>query len=94
MEPRSKIVESPLANLFVVPARKDVTWSNLTDWKVYQLVKKLGPLTRGDLVERTGLPQTTLYDSLTRLTIRGVIVRFTEPRQLRGRCRVFYEGAT
>ncbi len=94
MQPRSKFVKSTISKPFVVPAKKDVTWGNLTDRKVCQLVKEFGPLTRGDLVERTGLPRTTLYDSLTRLTIRGVIVRFTEPRQSRGRYRVFYEVAT
>lgn len=94
MQPQSKFVESPLSNLFMVPAKKDVTWGNPTDRKVYQLIKEFGPLTRGDLVERTGFPRTTLYDSLTRLTIRGVIVRFTEPRQSRGRCHVFYEATS
>ncbi|MHA2232160.1 MAG: helix-turn-helix domain-containing protein [Candidatus Hodarchaeales archaeon] len=53
------------------------------------MLKKRGPQTRSDLVKRSGLPRTTIFDSLTRLTIRGVIVRFSEPRQTRGRPRVF-----
>ncbi|MHA2271324.1 MAG: helix-turn-helix domain-containing protein [Candidatus Hodarchaeales archaeon] len=94
MESHSKFVEVALSKPFVVPAKRKLTWRNPIDQQIYQLLKKQGPLTRGELVERTGLPRTTLYDALTRLSVRGLIVRFTEPRQSRGRRRVFFEVAT
>ncbi|MFQ5977965.1 MAG: helix-turn-helix domain-containing protein [Candidatus Heimdallarchaeota archaeon] len=71
--------------------RETLTWRNPTDHKVYRLLKEQGPMTRPDLVDRTGLPRSTLYDALTRLMIRGLIVRFSEERQTRGRPRVYYE---
>ncbi|MFW9916027.1 MAG: helix-turn-helix domain-containing protein [Candidatus Thorarchaeota archaeon] len=94
MESQSKFVDVALSKPFVVPTKRKLTWRNPIDQKIYQLLKKQGPLTRGELVERTGLPRTTLYDALTRLSVRGLIVRFTEPRQSRGRRRVFFEVAT
>ncbi|MFQ5979559.1 MAG: helix-turn-helix domain-containing protein [Candidatus Heimdallarchaeota archaeon] len=73
--------------------RIDLVWRNPSDKIVYELIKKSGPFTRGELVERTGLPRTTVYDALTRLTIRRLITRFTQPRASRGRRRVFYEAS-
>ncbi|MFQ5980105.1 MAG: helix-turn-helix domain-containing protein [Candidatus Heimdallarchaeota archaeon] len=74
-----------------MPLKRDLAWPNTTDKNVYQVLKERGPLTRGDLVEHTGLPRTTIYDALTRLTIRGLITRFTQPRHSRGRRKVFFE---
>jgi predicted transcriptional regulator len=71
--------------------QETITWRNPTDHKIYSMLKEKGPMTRPDLVERTGLPRSTLFDALTRLMIRGLIVRFSEERQTRGRPKVYYE---
>lgn len=71
--------------------QETISWGNPTDHRIYRLLKDQGPMTRPDLVERTGLPRSTLFDALTRLMIRGLIVRFSEERQSRGRPKVYYE---
>lgn len=82
--------ESALAEFVsqIMPA--DLAGANPTDKKIYQLLKEEGPLARDDIVKRTVLPRTTIYDALTRLSVRGVIYKFKEPRQTRGRCRVLF----
>lgn len=91
MNAQSKSAGKSSSKSISTPGRIALTWRNSTDNVVYEILKTLGPQTRSDLVERSGLPRTTIFDALTRLTIRGVIVRFSEPRQTRGRPRVFYE---
>lgn len=92
MNAKSKFGESSLAKPHTMPTRDDLSWRNHTDKLIYHLLKDSGPQTRSDLVVRTALPRTTIFDALTRLTIRGLIVRFSESRLSRGRPRVFYEA--
>jgi hypothetical protein len=92
MNAKSKYDESSLAKPLTIPSRDDLPWRNHTDKLVYHLLKDSGPQTRSDLVARTALPRTTIFDALTRLTIRGLIVRYSESRLSRGRPRVFYEA--
>lgn len=91
MNSRTKFLGSALLKPLMAPRTKEMTWRNPKDRKIYHLLKENGPMTRSDLMKRTGLPRTTLYDALTRLTIQGLSVRFSEQRQSRGRPRIFYE---
>jgi hypothetical protein len=91
MQSQSEIVERSLPKPLPIPARPNRSWGSPIDRKVYQMLKKQGPLTRPELVELMGLPRTTLHDALTRLNIRGLIVQFTEPRESRGRRPVFFK---
>ena len=91
MHSKLQTAESTMQKSLGVRAAQNLTWHNPNDEKIYQLLKKSGPLTRADLVKRTDLARTTIYDTLTRLSIRGLVVRFSERRQSRGRRRVFYE---
>ncbi len=65
-------------------------WRNPTDKKIYKFLAKKGPLTRTELAKETGLSRSTLFDVLNRLMIRGLIERFSEERQTRGRPKVFF----
>ncbi|MFQ5978649.1 MAG: helix-turn-helix domain-containing protein [Candidatus Heimdallarchaeota archaeon] len=91
MQPKQKLAKSTITKSLAASPKKDLPWTSPIDQRVYQRLKKDGPLTRDDLVERIGIPRTTVYDALTRLSIRGLITRFTQPRQSRGRRRVFFE---
>ena len=67
---------------------------NEVDGIVYDMVEKHGPVTRPKLVELTGIPRTTLYDSLIRLMLRGIVRKFEEERKKRGRPKVYYQLTT
>lgn len=88
----SRYIQSLPSKALSVTPRVDLVWRNPSDKTIYDLINKSGPFTRGELVARTDLPRTTVYDALTRLTIRRLITRFTQPRESRGRRRVFYEA--
>lgn len=67
--------------------------TNEIDAIVFGVLKKHGPVTRSKLVEITGLPRTTLYDSLVRLILKDHVRKFDEERNQRGRPKVFYQLA-
>ncbi|MFQ6123189.1 MAG: helix-turn-helix domain-containing protein [Candidatus Heimdallarchaeota archaeon] len=67
--------------------------TNEIDEIVFCILKKHGPVTRSKLVEITGLPRTTLYDSLVRLILKNHVRKFDEERNQRGRPKVFYRLA-
>ncbi|MHA2494517.1 MAG: winged helix-turn-helix transcriptional regulator [Candidatus Hodarchaeales archaeon] len=93
MQSQSEIVERNLPKPLPIPVRPNRSWGSPIDRKIYQMLKEQGPLTRPELVELLRLPRTTLHDALTRLNVRGLIVRFTEPRGSRGRRPVFFKIA-
>jgi predicted ArsR family transcriptional regulator len=62
------------------------------DRKIFNILKKQGPLTRSKLVSITGIARSTLYDCLLRLILKGYVVSFSEERRHRGRPRVFYKA--
>jgi len=64
---------------------------NTVDGIVIGVLQKFGPVTRSMIVEITGLPRTTLYDSLIRLILKGFVRKFTEERNQRGRPKVYYQ---
>ncbi|MFQ5820912.1 MAG: helix-turn-helix domain-containing protein [Candidatus Heimdallarchaeota archaeon] len=67
--------------------------TNEIDEIVLGVLRKHGPVTRSKLVEITGLPRTTLYDSLVRLILKDHVRKFDEKRNQRGRPKVFYQLA-
>jgi len=56
-----------------------------------KLIKKEQPITRSELVKETGIPRTTIYDSLVKLMLDKEIYKYSVPSKTRGRPRVFYK---
>lgn len=94
MHSQTKLDNAILDRPTELPIPRRPIWNNSTDKKIYDLLVEQGPLTRDDLVARTDVARTTIYDALTRLSIRGLVTKFTEPRQSRGRRRVFYNAVS
>ena len=49
-----------------------------------------GPMTRGELSAITGIPRTTLYDTLVKLIMQEKVERFSSSKRKRGRPNVYY----
>ncbi|MFQ5977354.1 MAG: helix-turn-helix domain-containing protein [Candidatus Heimdallarchaeota archaeon] len=73
------------------PALTSRLGPNPTDQRIYHVLAEAGPLCRQELVKKTGLATSTIFDALTRLMIRGVVHRFPKRSQAPGRPRVFFE---
>lgn len=58
---------------------------------IVNLLKKEGSLTRGDITTRTGIPRTTVYDTLVNLLLTGIIEKYIERNGRRGRPSVYYQ---
>ena len=67
--------------------------TNKTDQVVLGALKENQPATRKDLCEKTGIPRTTIYDALTRLILKKVVIKYSTPRTSKGRPKVFYRIA-
>ena len=55
------------------------------------LLRDEGALTRGDITLKTGIPRTTVYDTLMNLLISGVVEKYVERNGRRGRPSVYYQ---
>ncbi len=55
------------------------------------LLRDEGALTRGDITIKTGIPRTTVYDTLMNLLIAGVVEKYVERNGRRGRPSVYYQ---
>lgn len=64
--------------------------TNKTDVQVIEALVKIQPATRMELCKRTGIPRTTIYDALTRLMLKRVVVKFSTPNKGKGRPKVYY----
>ena len=64
---------------------------NKTDLKVLNTLLKNQPATRMYLCEITGIPRTTIYDSLTRLIIKKVVIKYSNPSTSKGRPKIYYK---
>ena len=64
--------------------------TNKTDMLVLKALKEYQPATRIELCDKTGIARTTLYDALTRLMVKRVVVKYTPPVKTKGRPKVFY----
>ena len=63
------------------------------DEKVLMKLKEVGPITRSELVKITGIPRSTLYDSLFRLILKGMVRKYPNRNtQSRGRPQVLFEA--
>lgn len=49
-----------------------------------------GPMTRGELSVATGIPRTTLYDTLVKLIMQDRVEKFSSSKHKRGRPNVYY----
>jgi predicted HTH transcriptional regulator len=49
-----------------------------------------GPMTRGELSTVTGIPRTTLYDTLVKLLMQNKVEKFSLSKHKRGRPNVYY----
>ena len=65
--------------------------TNEVEEVVFGALNEHGSVTRMKLVEITGLPRTTVYDSLTRLILKGFVRKYDEKRNHRGRPKVYYQ---
>ena len=52
---------------------------------------KVKPQTRGTMVELTGIPRSTLHDSLLRLRIKNLVKKYSDVPTRPGRPKVFFE---
>jgi predicted transcriptional regulator len=94
MQAPSQVLEKRPLKGEVSRPRPNRSWMNPNDQTIYQLLSTQGPASRDTLAAHSGLPQTTVYDVLTRLTLRRLVTRTKEPRQTAGRRRVIYSAKT
>ncbi|MHA1990944.1 MAG: hypothetical protein ACW981_10470 [Candidatus Hodarchaeales archaeon] len=82
-------------NSLVKPSKdfidKEQKITNNTDKKVISVLHQKGSLTRGEMVKSTGIARSTLYDSLTRLTIKGKVTKYSHKSPGPGRPKVFFK---
>ena len=63
------------------------------DAKVYNLLSQKGPTTRSQLSKLTGVARSTLYDSLLRLSLKGMVKKYSDSdHNSRGRPKVYFEA--
>ena len=58
---------------------------------ITNLLKEKGALTRGEITTKTGIPRTTVYDTLMNLLLSGVVEKYIEKNGQRGRPSVYYQ---
>ena len=60
--------------------------------KVIAVLKDGGPLTRGQLVKKMGVPRTTIYDGIRKLIARGEVKKypFYQTERSRGRPQILF----
>ena len=64
--------------------------TNKTDQLVLGALSEIQPSTRMDLCKKTGIPRTTIYDALSRLILKKVVIKYSTPSKSKGRPKVFY----
>lgn len=64
---------------------------NKTDLRVLNALLENQPATRMDLCKITGIPRTTIYDSLTRLILKKVAIKYSNPSTSKGRPKIYYK---
>ncbi|MHA2243755.1 MAG: helix-turn-helix domain-containing protein [Candidatus Hodarchaeales archaeon] len=68
----------------------DTTITNKTDLLVLVALSEIQPSTRKGLCNKTGIPRTTIYDALTRLILKKIVIKYSTPSKSKGRPKVFY----
>ena len=78
-----------------ISQQKTPEFVNATDEVLYATLKTTeGGMTRSELVEMTSIAWTTIFDSLQRLLLRGLIKRFPQHAGKVGRPKVFFQSCT
>ncbi|MHA2051964.1 MAG: helix-turn-helix domain-containing protein [Candidatus Hodarchaeales archaeon] len=65
---------------------------NELDRVLFEILKSYGPLSRPELVELTGIPRSSIYDSLKRLMGKGFVVQYSEKRSYTGRPTTVFDA--
>ena len=60
--------------------------------KLLEILREKGPMTRKELMEITGMPLTTLYVKLVKLSLKGKVRRKTVKSSHRGRPKTYWES--
>jgi len=60
--------------------------------KLLEILREKGPMTRKELMEITGIPLTTLYVKLVKLSLKGKVRRKTVKSSHRGRPKTYWES--
>lgn len=63
---------------------------NPTDMLVIEILGQKGPKTRKQLVAATNIARSTLYDSLLRLIVKGVVFKYSKALDGPGRPHVYF----
>ncbi|MFW9990607.1 MAG: helix-turn-helix transcriptional regulator [Candidatus Odinarchaeota archaeon] len=88
---KAKRAKKPITTDISDPRLSDI--DNPTDLQVLEVLSERGGMTRGDLVKITKIPRSTLYDSLTRLQLAGVVNKFAKKSKTGpGRPLVMFES--
>ena len=58
---------------------------------LFKIIANQGPITRSDLTKSTGIPRTTIYDTIVKLMLDEQIKKYAVPSKRRGRPKIFYE---
>ncbi len=62
------------------------------DRKLLEILISYGPLTRPELVEVTGVARSSIYDSLRRLNLKGLITQYSGKRTSVGRPMTLFDA--
>ncbi|MFX1474119.1 MAG: helix-turn-helix domain-containing protein [Promethearchaeota archaeon] len=60
---------------------------------IIKLLRTKGTLTRGEITTLSGIPRTSVYDTLTKLLLLGVVEKYIDRDGRRGRPRIYYQLA-
>jgi hypothetical protein len=61
------------------------------DRVLFEILVSYGPLSRPELVELTGVPRSSIYDSLRRLIFKKFVIKYPERRSPRGRPTTMFD---
>lgn len=70
----------------------DAELTNVREF-IISLLREKGALTRGEITKRSGIPRTTVFDTLMALFLAGTIDKYVERNGQRGRPSVYYQLA-
>jgi predicted transcriptional regulator len=59
---------------------------------IHKLIVERGPITRNELSRLTGIPRTTIYDTVYRLILAKQVQKLKGRSRRRGRPHIFYEA--
>lgn len=57
---------------------------------LYDIIKLVGPVSRTELVNLTGIPRTTIYDAVEVLIYKGLVEKYSIQTRRKGRPKIHY----